>query len=149
VQQTGGFWRPVGVLSDEGRIADSFDVAARCSSMRALDGIAQKRNAGLIVLPDTFTVVHRHRIVQLANKHSIPAVYAASFFATAGGLMSYGSDVADVVRSTGTYVGRILRGASPGELPVQTSTKYELVINLKTAKALGLEVQRCSPAPTR
>ena len=107
---------------------------------RALDGIAEKRNAGLIVLPDTFTAVHRHRIVQLANKHGIPAVYPTSFFATAGGLMSYGSDVADLVRSTGTYVDRILRGASPGELPVQTSTKYELVINLNTAKALGITV---------
>jgi putative ABC transport system substrate-binding protein len=107
---------------------------------RALDAIAQESNAGLVVLPDTFTVVHRGRIVRLANQHGLPAIYPVRFFATAGGLMSYGSDIVELVRLTATYVDRILRGATPNELPVQSSTKFDLVINLKTAKALGLHV---------
>jgi putative ABC transport system substrate-binding protein len=107
---------------------------------RALDAIAQESNAGLVVLPDTFTVVHRDRIIRLANQHGLPAIYPIRFFATAGGLMSYGSDVVELVRLAATYVDRILRGATPSELPVQSSTKFDLVINLKTAKALGLDV---------
>jgi putative ABC transport system substrate-binding protein len=107
---------------------------------RALDAMAKERNAGLVVLPDTFNVVHRDRIVRLANQHGLPAIYPVRFFATAGGLMSYGSDVVELVRLTATYVDRILRGATPTQLPVQSSTKFDLVINFRTAKALGLEV---------
>ena len=107
---------------------------------RALGSIALKPNAGLLVLPDTFTVVHRQHIVELANRHGLPAIYPVRFFAMAGGLISYGSDVVELVRLTATYVDRILRGATTHDLPVQSSTKFELVINLKTAKALGLDV---------
>jgi putative ABC transport system substrate-binding protein len=86
------------------------------------------------------TVTHRDLIIALAARYRLPAIYPFPFFATGGGLMSYGPDVADSFRRAATYVDRILKGAKPAELPVQAPTKYELVINLKTAKALGLTV---------
>ena len=92
------------------------------------------------MLPDVSTVHHRDLIIALAARHRLPAVYPYRYFAASGGLLSYGSDVADIFRRAAAYVDRILKGASPGELPVQAPTKYELVINLKTAKALGIEV---------
>jgi putative ABC transport system substrate-binding protein len=107
---------------------------------RALDSMALEPNVGLLVLPDTFTTVHRDRIIMLANRHMLPAIYPTRFFATGGGLISYGAHVVELVRLTATYVDRILRGAATHDLPVQSSTKLELVINLKTARALGLEV---------
>ena len=117
---------------------------------RAIDAFAREPNGGLMVLPDVSTTNHRELIIALAARHRLPAVYPYRYFAASGGLLSYGSDVADVFRRAATYVDRILKGASPGELPVQAPTKYELVINLKTAKALGLEVPpTCSRAPTR
>ena len=97
-------------------------------------------NGGLVVIPDGFLNVHRVEIVSLAARHHVPAVYPWRFFPDIGGLLSYGSEQRDLFRLAATYVDRILRGAKPSELPVQAPVKYELVINLKTAKALGIEV---------
>jgi len=90
---------------------------------------------GLLVLPDVTNLIHRDQIIALAA-HRLPAVYPYRYYAASGGLLSYGSEQADVFRRAASYVDRILKGTSPGELPVQAPTKYELVINLKTAKAL-------------
>ena len=106
----------------------------------ALDALAREPNGGLLVLPDTFTTVHRDKIIALADHHRLPAVYPLRFFATGGGLMAYGADLVELLRLSASYVDRILRGARPSDLPVQSSTKFELIINLKTAKALGIEV---------
>jgi putative tryptophan/tyrosine transport system substrate-binding protein len=106
----------------------------------ALDALAREPGGGLLVLPDTFTTVHRDRIVTLANRLRLPAIYSQRFFATGGGLMAYGADLVELLRLAASYVDRVLRGAAPGDLPVQSSIKFELVINLKTAKALGLDV---------
>jgi ABC-type uncharacterized transport system substrate-binding protein len=95
---------------------------------------------GLIVGPDPFTTTHRAKIVALAARYKVPAVYPYRWFATAGGLISYGTEVLDQFRRAGGYVDRILRGGKPSELPVQAPSKFELVLNLATAKALGLEV---------
>jgi ABC-type uncharacterized transport system substrate-binding protein len=92
------------------------------------------------VIPDGFLNVYRAEIVSLAARYQVPAVYPWRFFPDIGGLLSYGTDQRDVFRLAATYVDRILRGAKPSELPVQAPVKYELVINLKTAKALGIEV---------
>jgi putative ABC transport system substrate-binding protein len=97
-------------------------------------------NGGLVVIPDGFLNVYRAEIVTLAARYHVPAVYPWRFFPDIGGLLSYGTDQRDVFRLAATYVDRILRGAKPSELPVQAPVKYELVINLKTAKALGIEV---------
>jgi putative ABC transport system substrate-binding protein len=107
---------------------------------RALDGFAREPNGGLIVLPSLFMQAHRKTVIALAAKHRMPAIYPFRYFATDGGLISYGIDTLDQFRGAATYVDRILRGEKPADLPVQAPVKYELVINLKTAKALGLEV---------
>ncbi len=99
---------------------------------------ARAPNSGLLVMPDTFTTTHRAEIVSLAARYRLPGVYPYRFFAELGGLLSYGNDPVDNFRRAATYVDRILKGAKPGELPVQTPVKFELVINLKTAKALGI-----------
>ena len=101
---------------------------------------AREPNSGLIVIPDGFLNVHRAEIISLAARYRLPAVYPWRFFAEAGGLLSYGSDQRDQFRLAATYVNRILRGAEPSELPVQAPVKAELVINVKTAKALGLTI---------
>jgi putative tryptophan/tyrosine transport system substrate-binding protein len=101
---------------------------------------ARKPNSSLIVTPDTFTTAHRVEIISLAARHRLPAVYPFPYFAEAGGLLSYGSDIFDNYRRAASYADRILRGAKPSELPVQAPVKFDLVINLKTAKALGLDV---------
>jgi putative ABC transport system substrate-binding protein len=107
---------------------------------RTLTDFATKPDGGLIVLPDAFTVGHRDLIIALAARYRLPAVYPLRAFAVSGGLISDSGDPIDIFRRTASYVDRILKGAKPGDLPVQTPTKFELVINLKTAKALGLEV---------
>jgi putative tryptophan/tyrosine transport system substrate-binding protein len=101
---------------------------------------ARDPNSSLIVMPDSFTTAHRVEIISLAARHRLPAVYPFPYFAEAGGLLSYGSDIFDNYRRAATYADRILKGAKPSELPVQAPVKFELVINLKTAKALGLDV---------
>ena len=101
---------------------------------------AREPNGGLIVMPDGFLNVHRAEITSLAARYRLPAVYPFRFFAELGGLLSYGNDLLDNFRRAATYADRILKGAKPSELPVQAPVKFELVINLKTAKALGLDV---------
>jgi putative ABC transport system substrate-binding protein len=107
---------------------------------RALAEFSKTPNRGLLVLPDSSTVLHRDLIVGLAARHRIPAIYPFRAFITSGGLAYYGTNTAQQYRSAAEYVDRILKGAKPADLPVQAPTKYELVINLKTAKALGLDV---------
>jgi ABC-type uncharacterized transport system substrate-binding protein len=101
---------------------------------------ARAPNGGLIVMPDAFIVTHRAEITLLAARYRLPAVYSVRIFTDAGGLLSYGSDLVDNFRRAATYADRILKEAKPSELPVQAPVKFELVINLKTAKALGLDV---------
>ena len=101
---------------------------------------AREPNSGLIVMPDAFTNAHRAEITSLAARYRLPAAYPFRFWAELGALLSYGVDLTDNFRRAAVYVDRILRGAKPSELPVQAPVKFELVINLKTAKALGLEV---------
>jgi putative tryptophan/tyrosine transport system substrate-binding protein len=107
---------------------------------RAVSSLARLRNGGLIVPSSALAVVHRELIVTLAAKHRLPAVYFRRFFVAAGGLISYGPDTIDQFHRAAGYIDRILKGEKPGELPVQAPVKFELVINLRTAKALGLEV---------
>jgi putative ABC transport system substrate-binding protein len=107
---------------------------------RALTAFARSPNGGLIVTGSALTVVRRDLIISLAARHRLPAVYYDRYFVSAGGLISYGSDSVEQFRSAATYVDRILKGEKPADLPVQTATKYETVLNLKTAKALGLTV---------
>src|SRR5262249_16289724 len=92
-----------------------------------------------IVLPDVTTVNQRDLIIALAARHRLPAIYPYRFYAVSGGLLSYGTDVPDVFRRAAAYVDRVLKGEKPGELPVQPPDKFETVVNLRTAKALGLE----------
>jgi ABC-type uncharacterized transport system substrate-binding protein len=107
---------------------------------RVVTAFARSSNGGLIVTGSALAVVHRELIITLAARHRLPAVYALPLFASNGGLISYGPDSIDPYRRAAGYVDRILKGEKPADLPVQAPTKYELVINLKTAKALGLEV---------
>jgi putative ABC transport system substrate-binding protein len=94
----------------------------------------------VIVAPNSLAINHRALIIALADRHRLPAIYPFRYFATDGGLIYYGPNVVDQYRQAAGYVDRILKGEKPADLPVQTPTKYELVINLKTAKALGLDV---------
>jgi putative ABC transport system substrate-binding protein len=106
----------------------------------AIGTFAGAPNAGLIVLPHPHTIANRASIHALAVRHRLPAIYPYRYFATDGGLLSYGPDQIDQWRGAAGYVDRILRGEKPGDLPVQAPVKYELAINLKTARALGIEV---------
>jgi putative ABC transport system substrate-binding protein len=106
----------------------------------AIDAAARNPNNGLILPPDASTIGHRDLIVALAARHRLPAVYALKTFVAAGGLMSYGTDQNDLFRLAASYVDRILRGDKPADLPVQAPTRFETIVNLKTAKALGLDV---------
>jgi putative ABC transport system substrate-binding protein len=107
---------------------------------RDVTAFARSPNDGLIVTGSALTVVHRNLIIKLASQHRLPTVYFQRFLVTGGGLISYGPDIIDQYRRAAGYVDRILKGEKPADLPVQAPTKYELVINLKTAKALGLTV---------
>jgi putative ABC transport system substrate-binding protein len=106
----------------------------------AFETIVKQRLGGVIVMPDPFFFYRREQIVSLAVRHPIPAIYPFREFAQLGGLMSYGSYPGELFQQAGTYVGKILKGAKPADLPIQQSTKVDLVINLKTAKALGLKI---------
>jgi len=107
---------------------------------QVMTAFARLPNGGLLVLPSGTTSLHRDLVVELAARYRLPSVYPFRFYVTAGGLMSYSSDLIEQSRQAASYVDRILRGASPAELPVQTTTKYVTTVNLKTAKALGLDV---------
>jgi ABC-type uncharacterized transport system substrate-binding protein len=107
---------------------------------RVIESFARVTNGGLVVLPDNTAITHRDLVIALAARHRLPAVYNNRLFVAAGGLMSYGTDLVDTFRQAASYVDSILRGAKPADLPVQAPTKYETTLNLKTAKALGLDV---------
>jgi putative ABC transport system substrate-binding protein len=118
----------------------AIDVRKAGEIERSVSAFARGSNGGLIVVGGPGGNAHRELILTLAAKHQLPAVYPARYYSTAGGLISYGPDPIDQCRRAAGYVGRILNGEKPADLPVQQPTKYELVINLKTAKALGLTV---------
>jgi len=127
--------------------AASFTLEAIAAPVRdpselqsAIAAQARAPHGGLVVMTDSFLVTHRAEIISLAARYHLPAVYPFRFFVELGGLLSYGNDLVDSYRRAATYADRILKGAKPGELPVQAPVKFELVINLKTAKALGLAV---------
>ena len=126
--------RSLTVAARAAPVSDDSEVAAMMA------GLAREERGGLLVVPSPFTLVHRDAIVALAARHRLPAVYPYRLFAAAGGLMSYGVDFTDAFRRSATYVDRILKGEKPADLPVQAPTKFELVINLKTAKALGITI---------
>lgn len=107
---------------------------------QAMGGLAGKRDWGIVVLPNPTNSQHRKQIIEAAARHRVPAVYPFAFFARNGGLVAYGVDVKAVFESAAGYVDRVFRGARVGDLPVQQPTKYELAINMATARALGLEV---------
>ena len=125
---------PLGVQIFPAVVRDAPDIA------RAIEEIVRKPSAGLVVQPTSLTTVHHELIISLAARHHLPAVYPLRLFATNGGLMAYGADNIDQYRRAAAYVDRILKGEKPGDLPVQQPTKFELVINLKTAKAIGLDI---------
>jgi ABC-type uncharacterized transport system substrate-binding protein len=150
--------RTVGILREPGAaaigqwaiiqaVANSLDVELKPIGPsdageieRAVSAFGGSPNGGLIVVVSAASLIHRELIVTLAAWHQMPVVYAYRVFVTGGGLMSYGPDIPGQYRRAAGYVDRILKGEKPGDLPVQRPTKYELVINFKTAKALGLEV---------
>jgi putative ABC transport system substrate-binding protein len=138
---TGQYWdvleaatQSLGVTFGKAAVEDDGGIA------RALEALAGEPAGGLIVMPDSFTMSHRETIVALAARHRVPTVYPFRVFPAQGGLMSYGMNRVGVYRDAASYVDRVLRGEKPGDLPVQAPTTFELVINLKTAKALGLDV---------
>src|SRR6516162_2360107 len=107
---------------------------------RAIESFASAPNGGLVLIPDVSATVHRDLVIALAARQRLPAVYFARYWVAAGGLMSYGNDFVDMFRQAASYVDRIRRGDKPADLPVQAATRFETIINLKTAKALGLTV---------
>ena len=108
----------------------------------ALAKVSRDAESGLIVMPDLFTTIHRELIVRLAAQYRLPAIYPFRYFATGGGLMSYGIDIVELFRRAAVYVDKVLRGAKPSELPIQQPEKFEFVINLRSARALDLPVPR-------
>jgi putative ABC transport system substrate-binding protein len=134
----------------------SFEAAAKSNAVRgnalpvrtrkeielALATLAREPGSGLIVMPDNFGALHRDLIIAQATRQRMPAIYPFRYFATEGGFMSYGVDLLDLYKRTASYVDRILKGAKVIDLPVQASTRFHLVINLKAAKALGLTLSR-------
>jgi putative ABC transport system substrate-binding protein len=106
----------------------------------AIIALGREPGGGLVVIPDGFTMVHRAAVILAAARNNVPAVYSQSVFARDGGLLSYGPDRVDTFRRAAAYVDRILRGEKPGDLPVQLPTKFEMIVNRKTATALGLAI---------
>jgi ABC-type uncharacterized transport system substrate-binding protein len=129
------------------KVASSLAVAVQAAPITddtgieaTMAGLAREERGGSIVLPDPFTTAHRAAIIALAARYRVPAVYPYHYFTALGGLMSYGTLIDDLFRRPAAYVDRILKGAKPADLPVQAPTKFELVINLRTAKALGVTI---------
>jgi putative ABC transport system substrate-binding protein len=125
----------------------SYEVEATAASVHDASDLeavfaaqAGRPNSGVIIMPDGFMNVHRAEIVSLAARYGVPTVYPWRFFTELGGLLSYGNEQRDSFRLAATYADRILKGEKPSELPVQAPVKFELIINMKTAKALGLDV---------
>jgi putative tryptophan/tyrosine transport system substrate-binding protein len=140
---TGQYWdvleaatQSVGMTFDKAAVDDDGGIA------RAVQAMAGEPAGGLIVMPDSFTMSHRETIIALAAEYRVPTIYPFRVFATTGGLMSYGMNRAASYRDrdAASYVDRVLRGEKPGDLPVQAPSTFELVVNLKTAKTLGLDV---------
>jgi putative ABC transport system substrate-binding protein len=138
---SGQYWRTMEAA------APSLAVEFKRTPVRDVTGIesavadlAREPNGGVVVMPDAFTLTHLQLIVALTARHRLPSIYPFRVFTVNGGLLSYGIDHVDVYRRAASYVDRILRGEKPANLPVQAPTKFELIVNLKTAKALGLDV---------
>ena len=136
--------------------APKFDLRLTMSPVRdaaeisgAVEGFAQQPSGGLIVLPSAMAGMHSDHIIALAARHRLPTIYPFGFFPRRGGLASYGTDNIDLYRRAASYIDRILKGEKPADLPVQLADKFELVINLKTAKALGLDVDHAARAHRR
>ena len=152
VQRAAVLWDPaltvaIGQFAVIQAVAPSLGVEVRTVNVgntagieRSIADFARQSNSGLIVTARALALVHRERIVALAARYNLPAVYNQRVFVASGGLISYGADLLDQFRRAAGYVDRILKGEKPADLPVQAPTKYELAINLKTAKALGLDV---------
>ena len=129
--------------------ASLFNLAASMAPVRSdaevgnlIESLGRESGSGLIIVPGgAFARIHQKRILELTVQHRVPAIYAERGFSEAGGLLSYGPDYLDLFRRAAGYVDRVLRGTKPAELPVQVPTKFELIINLRTAKAMGLSVQ--------
>ncbi|MBR0712683.1 ABC transporter substrate-binding protein [Bradyrhizobium liaoningense] len=132
--------RDLGTLSGASIELEAAPVHDRAGIEATISMLAREPTAGLITAADVFTVANRSLIIGLAERYRLPAMYQFRQFAAEGGLMSYGPDTADIFRRAASYVDRILKGANPAELPVQQPTKFQLVLNLKTANALGLTV---------
>jgi putative ABC transport system substrate-binding protein len=124
----------LGLQVTEAKVRDRGDIE------RAINALAQTPNAGFIVLPENLVITNRELIVGMAAQHRLPSVFSDRFNIRSGGLLSYGADTDDLYRRAASYIDRILRGEKPSDLPVQQPTKFELVVNLKTAKTLGLTV---------
>jgi len=137
---TSGYWREMERSAPAfGVQVSAAPVASAAEIERAMADVAREPNSGLVVLGGAALAIHRELVITLAARHRLPAVYAQRNYAVAGGLASYGVDEMERQRSTAIYVDRILKGEKPGDLPIQFATKFQLVINLKTAKALGLD----------
>ena len=123
-----------GVRLIPGGVSDAGEIE------RAISFVIQEPNGGLIVIPSNATIANHELIIALAARHRLPAIYASRFFAAHGGLLAYGVDVPDLYRGAASYVDQILKGTTPADLPVQLPNKFDFTVNLKTAKALGLEI---------
>jgi putative ABC transport system substrate-binding protein len=139
----GEFFRHAGIVAKAlaveltaGAIRDDAEIEA------ILAGLAREPGGGLIVMPDVFTRVHRGRIIAVAAEQRLPAIYPYRYEATEGGLIAYGIDATTLYQQAASYIDRVLRGEKPADLPVQAPSKFELVINLKTAKAMGLDLSQ-------
>jgi putative tryptophan/tyrosine transport system substrate-binding protein len=133
-----------GLIEDAGRLVSIEVTTASIRSASdietAISSAAQQPSGGLIVLPDSLAVIHSELIISLVEHHRLPTVYPFRVFAAKGGLLAYGLDIPEMYRQAASYVDRILRGTKPSELPVQAPNKFELIVNLKSAKALSLDV---------
>src|SRR5262249_11022386 len=133
-----------GFIKDAGRLVSTEVTTASARSASdieaAINNAAQQPRRGLIVLPHSLAVVNSEKIIGLVERHRLPTIYPFGVFAAKGGLLAYGLDIAEMYRQAADYVDRILRGTKPSDLPVQAPNKFELIINLKAARALGLEI---------